>query len=258
MPALQIGSNGPDVKRLQTALNAAGFNCGKPDGAFGPGTQAAVKAFQTAKHLGVDGVAGAQTMGALGLIPPPGPDISASVTVDRVVEMLIGTSRPNITTNLPNILAALRAKTLVDRPMILVTLATIYVETGQFDPIPEGISQYNTSPGGQPFDLYNNRMGNGADGGALYKGRGYIQLTGYDNYRDIGAAIGVDLVNNPDLALDPVIAARILAEFLKRAEATIRFALAGQDLTAAREAVNGGTYGLPEFEAAFQRGETIF
>jgi len=258
MPALQIGATGADVKRLQGALNAAGFIVGLPDGDFGPATEAAVKAFQAAKHLGVDGVAGALTMDALGLIPAPGPDITASVTVDRVVQMLTGTSRLNVTTNLPNVLAALRAKTLVDRPMILVTLATIYVETGQFDPIPEGISEYNTSPGGQPFDLYNDRMGNGPNGGALYKGRGFIQLTGYNNYRDIGAAIGVDLVNNPDLALDPAIAAKILAEFLKRAEATIRFALAGQDLTRAREAVNGGTYGLPEFKAAFQRGETIF
>ena len=101
-------------------------------------------------------------------------------------------------------------------------------------------------------------MGNGPNGGALYKGRGFIQLTGRDNYRDIGAAIGVDLVDNPDLALDPMIAATILAEFLKRAEATIRFALAEQDLTSAREAVNGGTYGLSEFKAAFHRGETIF
>lgn len=257
MPALQIGSQGPDVNRLQQALNAAGFNCGTPDGVFGPNTQAQVEAFQAAKQLGVDGVAGPATMAALGLIPPPGPDITASVTVDRVVQMLTGTSRPNVTTNLPNVLTALRAKAMVDRPMILVTLATIYVETGQFDPIPEGISQYNTSPGGQPFDLYNGRMGNGPNG-AMYKGRGFIQLTGHDNYRDIGAAIGVDLVNNPDLALDPVIAATILAEFLKRAENTIRFALAGQDLTSAREAVNGGTYGLPEFEGAFHRGETIF
>jgi peptidoglycan L-alanyl-D-glutamate endopeptidase CwlK len=257
MPALQIGATGADVKRLQKTLNAAGFNCGTPDGAFGLGTQAAVKAFQSARHLGIDGVAGAMTMTALGLVPPPGPDITASVTVDRVVQMLTGTSRPNVTTNLPNVLAALRAKTLVDLSMILVTLATIYVETGQFDPIPEGISQYNTSPGGQPFDLYNGRMGNGPKG-ALYKGRGFIQLTGHDNYRDIGTAIGADLVNNPDLALDPVIAARILAQFLKRAETTIRFALAGQDLTSAREAVNGGTYGLSEFAAAFHRGETIF
>lgn len=52
--------------------------------------------------------------------------------------------------------------------------------------------------------------------GQRYYGRGYIQLTEYDNYRIYGDAIGEDLVNNPDLALEPEIATKILAEFFKR------------------------------------------
>ena len=100
-------------------------------------------------------------------------------------------------------------------------------------------------------------MGNGQNG-ALYTGRGFIQLTGHDNYRDIGAAIGVDLLGDPDRALDSVVASKILAKFLKRAETTIRVALAENNLSDARKAVNGGTYGLKDFVPAYQRGEGLF
>lgn len=54
-------------------------------------------------------------------------------------------------------------------------------------------------------------LGNLAPGdGARYAGRGYVQLTGKSNYVKAGIALGVDLAENPDLALDPGIAARIL------------------------------------------------
>ena len=46
-------------------------------------------------------------------------------------------------------------------------------------------------------------------GGKRYKGRGYIQLTHDYNYKKYGDLIGVDLVNNPDLAADPQNAAKI-------------------------------------------------
>jgi putative chitinase len=43
-----------------------------------------------------------------------------------------------------------------------------------------------------------------------YFGRGYVQLTWQDNYRKMGNEIGVDLVSNPDAALQPNVAARIM------------------------------------------------
>ena len=55
------------VRALQAALEAAGFPCGGVDGAPGPKTTAAVSAFQRAKGLVVDGIAGAKTKAALGL-----------------------------------------------------------------------------------------------------------------------------------------------------------------------------------------------
>ncbi len=57
---------GDDVKELQTRLTAAGFACGKIDGVFGQKTQAAVKEYQKAKKLTVDGIAGKNTVTKLG------------------------------------------------------------------------------------------------------------------------------------------------------------------------------------------------
>lgn len=45
--------------------------------------------------------------------------------------------------------------------------------------------------------------------GEKYKGRGYIQLTGRDNYRQAEQALGIPLVNNPEMAANPEIAAKI-------------------------------------------------
>ena len=55
---LRKGSKGSDVKRLQNALKSMGYYNIAVDGIYGKGTVAAVKAFQYAKGLTVDGVAG--------------------------------------------------------------------------------------------------------------------------------------------------------------------------------------------------------
>ena len=53
---------GDDVKALQTFLNTQGYNCGTPDGSFGPKTENAVKLFQKANNLTPDGKAGKNTL----------------------------------------------------------------------------------------------------------------------------------------------------------------------------------------------------
>ncbi|MFZ5441782.1 MAG: peptidoglycan-binding protein [Myxococcota bacterium] len=62
---LSIGSSGSSVRQLQQRLKAAGFNPGGVDGQFGARTQAAVRAYQRARRLEVDGKVGTQTMRAL-------------------------------------------------------------------------------------------------------------------------------------------------------------------------------------------------
>ncbi len=60
-------------------------------------------------------------------------------------------------------------------------------------------------------------LGNVASGdGIRFHGRGYVQLTGRTNYHKMSKVVGADLVENPDLALEPDVAAVILMEGMER------------------------------------------
>ncbi len=181
-------------------------------------------------------------------------EVPPEVSIDVAARIVPGARREHLETNLPRVLSALEAVELADKPMILMALATIRAETGSFEPISEFESRFNTSPGGHPFDLYDSQadLGNlGAPDGERFKGRGFVQLTGRANYALHG---GQQLVENPDLANDPEIAARLLAGFLKAHEERIRAALSEGDLREARRLVNGGSHGLDEFTAAYNTG----
>jgi predicted chitinase len=143
--------------------------------------------------------------------------------------------------------------------MVLMALATIRAETEGFVPISEGRSQFNTLH--TPFDLYEpgtsagNRIGNNQTGdGPRFKGRGYVQLTGRDNYTRLSGQVGINLVANPEAANNPTNAGVILAQFLKNHESAIRSALANNNLKLARKLVNGGSHGFDRFADAHERG----
>ena len=57
-PTLQPGSGGETVRQLQQALQGLGYDPGAIDGHFGSQTESAVKAFQGAKGIAVDGIVG--------------------------------------------------------------------------------------------------------------------------------------------------------------------------------------------------------
>ena len=262
MGSLQIGSNGGRVRALQEALLARGFNPGELDGSFGPGTEAAVIAFQRSEGLLADGVVGPRTAAALALTDvPPMATVLPGVTVAIVSQMFPATPIRNIERHLPTVLDALVGPKLTEKSMVLMALATIRAETAAFLPIDEGRSRFNTSPHGHPFDLYDNRrdLGNtGQPDGERFRGRGFIQLTGRANYVKHGAAIGEpDLVSNPERANDAEIAARLLAAFIKAHELRIKEALLANDLARARRLVNGGSHGLEQFASAFRAGQRL-
>lgn len=96
--------------------------------------------------------------------------------------------------------------------------------------------------------MYGGRMGNEELGdGYAYRGRGYMQLTGKDNYRAAGTALNLDLVNHPNLAGDPENAAKIATWFWKQ---NVPLA-AREDVTATTRAINGGTNGLADRETRY-------
>lgn len=263
MSVLKEGSSGPAVIKLQERLKELGFDPGAIDGDFGPGTEAAVMAFQKSQGLLADGIAGPRTLHALGQTQGNRlPSAVPQVTVAVVSKMFPATPLGNIKANLPVVLEALEAANLADKPMVLMALATIRAETESFEPISEGRSKFNTSPNGHPFDLYDNRkdLGNrGRPDGASFKGRGFIQLTGRANYQTHGAAIGLgnQLVDKPELANDPKIAAQLLASFLKAKERPVKEALLDNDLKQARKLVNGGSHGLDRFVDAYSIGNRL-
>lgn len=264
---LQVGASGPHVEALQKQLAALGFDPGPLDGVFGEKTEKAVFAFQESRELDADGIAGPQTMAALSLQAPPiqpakALGLAPDVTVDLVAEMFPDAPINNIKRYLPYVLKALKDAGLEDKKMVLMALSTIRAETAGFEPISEYKSKYNTSPAGHPYDLYDFRrdLGNQGQGdGERFKGRGFIQLTGRHNYQKYSRELnlGDELVNHPDKANDPEIAARILALFLKDKERPIKEALLDGSLATARRLVNGGRHGLQAFTEAFEIGESL-
>jgi putative chitinase len=118
-------------------------------------------------------------------------------------------------------------------------LAQIAVESGEFDRLAENLhysaeellktwhDRFPDLASAQPYEnnpekianfVYADRLGNGntASGdGWAFRGRGFMQITGRGNYRDIGRNLGVALESQPDLLAQPTTAALSAAFFWK-------------------------------------------
>ena len=107
--------------------------------------------------------------------------------------------------------------TETDRRQLAYCLGTFKWETAHtLRPIDEigTAARFNRIYG--PQTKVGKMLGNTKDGdGALFHGRGYVQLTGRSNYAKMAALTGVDLVGSPELALDPKLAALVMFEGMK-------------------------------------------
>jgi hypothetical protein len=136
----------------------------------------------------------------------------------------------NVQQNWPLVHAALAEQGMADRPVLIAALGTVSIESAStFEPVREAfwMSEEWRQANLRYYPWY---------------GRGYLQLTWEDSYRHYGEEIGVDLVGNPDLALDPNISARVLAAYF--AERGVADAARQGDWAEVRRRVQGGYAGL--------------
>lgn len=153
-----------------------------------------------------------------------------------------------------------------DDRFLAYMLGTAHHETGRtMQPIKEwGGNPYffrMYDPQGQRPDVAR-RLGNTQPGdGVKFCGRGYVQLTGRANYTNWAGKTGKTLVDNPDLALDPDVAAIILIEGMLAGSFTGKklenyFAAGRADWVNARRIINGvdkaqlvGSYAMKYYAA---------
>lgn len=162
----------------------------------------------------------------------------------EMISAILGPYGPpaNVAANWPRLEAALDTAEIYSDLTAVACIATVSIETGTFSPIKErGGPVYLTN-------LYENRVDLGNDeagDGVKFRGRGFVQITGRWDYQHFGGEIGIDLISNPDAALDPNVAAKILAQYFK--ERQIRDYADSQNWEMVRRRVNGGLTGWPRY-----------
>ena len=267
---LKLGSEGEDVKKLQVKLGV------DPIGKFGPKTDAAVKAWQSANGLTPDGIVGDGTWGKMfpvvteskpapSLITEPAPVASVG---GLKLEKLKGHIPDSVIKQIPDT----AAKFQINTPLRLAHfLAQCGHESGGFRLTKENLNYsakglngtfkkyfpteasaktYEIQPAKISNKVYGNRMGNVPESsgeGAKFCGRGYIQLTGKENYTAFGKSINEDILSNPDRVASDY--ALLSAAWFFSKNGLHKMADEGSSdtvVTKITKRVNGGTIGLPD------------
>ncbi|MBX8492028.1 glycoside hydrolase family 19 protein [Pseudomonas cichorii] len=148
--------------------------------------------------------------------------------------------------------AAMNRYSILSRLQVSAFIAQIGHESGQLRYVRElgsndYLKRYDT--GQRALRLGNTPEDDGD--GQFYRGRGLIQVTGRANYVACGEALGLDLLCHPELLEQPEHAAMSAAWFWDRARLN---ALADKgDFLLITKRINGGTNGLADREALYQR-----
>ena len=261
---LKVGSKGDDVKKLQEKLGLGA------DGSFGPGTEKAVKEWQTANGLKADGLVGDGTWSKLFGESAPVAATKPAVVIppsEFKLEALKGHVPDAVIAQIPDT----AAKFNITNPLRLAHfLAQCGHESGGFKAVSENLNysakgllgtfgkyfnattaaQYERKPEMIASRVYGSRMCNGDEAskeGFKFRGRGYIQLTGKSNYTNFTKFIGEDCIASPDLVATkyPLASAAFFFDSNKLWSICDKGAT-DADVTAVTKRVNGGTIGLPD------------
>ena len=266
---LKLGSEGEDVKKLQVKLGV------DPVGKFGPKTEAAVKDWQSKNGLSADGIVGDKTWGVIMGIAE---QVSAPtvITEPAPVKSVEGLKLEKLKGHIPDSVILMipdtAAKFQIDTPLRLAHfLAQCGHESGGFRltkenlnysakglngtfkkyfPTLESAVPYERKPDKIANKVYGGRMGNGPESsgeGAKFCGRGYIQLTGKENYTAFGKSINEDILSNPDKVASNY--ALLSAAWFFSKNGLHKMADEGSSdtvVTKITKRVNGGTIGLED------------
>lgn len=115
-------------------------------------------------------------------------------------------------------------------------------------------AKYAHKPEAIANHAYAGRNGNedeASGDGWRYRGRGYIQLTGRANYRQLETALGEDIIENPDVVAEPRVAAMSAAWFWSY-HGLNKLADAG-DVAGCTHKINGGLLGLDERKKLYEQ-----
>lgn len=261
---LKKGDNNENVKLMQEKLGISPAVTN-----FGPKTEEAVKAFQTKNGLTPDGIVGDTTWAKImGGNTPPQP----TTTIAPVGGLKLDKLKGHIPDAVIQMIPDTAAKFGIDTPLRLAHfLAQCGHESGGFRltkenlnysakglngifkkyfPTLESALPYERKPEKIANKVYGGRMGNGPEAsgdGAKFCGRGYIQLTGKDNYTAFGKSIGEDVCANPQVVAEKY--ALLSAAWFFSKNGLHKMADGGATdavVTSITKRVNGGTIGLPD------------
>jgi putative chitinase len=120
----------------------------------------------------------------------------------------------------------------------------------------ESTNKYTHQPMYLASYVYGNRMGNGneaSNDGWIYRGRGYIQLTGKNNYMAFDKSVDADIINNPDLvSTDYALISAAWYWNSRKINATADLGATDDAVTKVTKLVNGGTIGLEDRKKHFK------